>query len=89
MCKFHSGVHVYFSLGFSHRSSVSADRNALTLFDKKYYRLFAFWDKTNDEDTFVLATHGIIKKTKKTPKNEIKKAEGIRKIYFEQKHRKQ
>jgi phage-related protein len=58
-----------------------------TLFDKKYYRLFAFWDKTNDEDTFVLATHGIIKKTKKTPKNEIKKAEGIRKIYFEQKHR--
>ena len=30
-----------------------------------------------------LATHGIIKKTKKTPKNEIKKAEEIRKIYFE------
>lgn len=60
-----------------------------TLFDKKYYRLFAFWDKTDDKDTVVLATHGIIKKTKKTPKSEIKKAERIRKIYFEQKHRKQ
>lgn len=59
-----------------------------TLFNKKYYRLFAFWDKTNNEETFVLATHGIVKKTKKTPKSEIKKAEEIRKIYFEQKNRK-
>jgi phage-related protein len=59
-----------------------------TLFDKKYYRLFAFWDKSDDKNTFVLATHGIIKKTKKTPKSEIKKAEGIRKIYFEQIQRK-
>jgi phage-related protein len=59
-----------------------------TLFDKKYYRLFAFWDKTGDKETIVLATHGLIKKTKKTPKSEIKKAEEIRKIYFEQKPRK-
>ena len=56
-----------------------------TLFEKKQYRLFAFWDKTDNKDTLVLATHGIIKKNKKTPKNEIKKAEEIRKIYFEQK----
>jgi phage-related protein len=50
--------------------------------EKKHYRLFAFWDKTDNKETFVLATHGIIKKTKKTPKSEIKKAEEIRKIYF-------
>ncbi|WP_346853918.1 type II toxin-antitoxin system RelE/ParE family toxin [uncultured Draconibacterium sp.] len=58
-----------------------------TLFDKKHYRLFAFWDKTDNKETLVLATHGIIKKTKKTPKSEIKKAEEIRKIYFEQKNK--
>ena len=54
-----------------------------TLFDKKQYRLFAFWDKTDNKETLVLATHGIIKKTQKTPKNEIKKAEEIRRNYFE------
>jgi len=54
-----------------------------TLFNKKHYRFFAFWDKTDDNETLVLATHGIIKKTKKTPQNEIKKAEEIRKAYFE------
>lgn len=59
-----------------------------TLFEKKQYRLFAFWDKTDKRETLVLATHGIIKKTQKTPKNEIKKAEEIRKIYFEQKNKK-
>lgn len=44
------------------------------------YRLFAFWDK--DKDTLVIATHGIIKKTQKTPNKEIAKAEAIRKEYF-------
>ncbi len=58
-----------------------------TLFDKKNYRLFAFWDKMDDKETLVLATHGIIKKTKKTPKSEIKRAEEIRKIYFELKNK--
>ena len=47
------------------------------------YRLFAFWDK--DNETFVIATHGIIKKTQKTPAKEIAKAEAIRKKYFEYK----
>jgi len=56
-----------------------------TLYDKKYYRLLAFWDKTDKRDVLVIATHGFVKKTKKTPKNEIKKAEEIRKTYFEQK----
>ena len=54
-----------------------------TLFMKKHYRLFAFWDKTDNTETVVISTHGIIKKTDKTPKNEIEKAERIRKKYFE------
>ena len=37
-------------------------------------------------ETFVIGTNGFIKKTKKTPKKEIKKAERIRKLYFEQKN---
>jgi phage-related protein len=56
-----------------------------TLFEKKNYRLFAFWDKTDNKETLVLATHGVVKKTQKTPKKEIKKAEEIRRIYFKQK----
>ncbi len=47
------------------------------------YRLFAFWDK--DEEVMVVATHGLIKKTQKTPDKEINKAERIRKQYFENK----
>lgn len=47
------------------------------------YRLFAFWD--NEEKTLIIATHGIVKKTQKTPSKEIKKAEAIRKLYFESK----
>ena len=54
-----------------------------TLYNKTAYRLFAFWDK--DEETLVIATHGIIKKTQKTPSKEIAKAEAIRKEYFKNK----
>ena len=57
-----------------------------TIYNKTYYRLFAFWDK--DIKTLVVATHGIVKKTQKTPKSEITKAEGIRKQYFENKNKK-
>ena len=56
-----------------------------TLFSKKHYRLFAFWDKTGKEETVVISTHGLIKKTEKTPPGEIEKAENMRKLYFEQK----
>ncbi len=59
-----------------------------TKFDKNNYRLLAFWDKTGSEETLVVATNGFVKKTKKTPKNEIKRAEKIRKEYFEQKAKK-
>lgn len=54
-----------------------------TLYNKTYYRLFAFWDKEGEEQTLVVATHGIIKKTEKTPKKEIEKAKRIRLKYFE------
>jgi phage-related protein len=59
-----------------------------TKFNKNQFRLLAFWDKTNSEDTLVLATHGFVKKKNKTPKSEIKRAEEIRKEYFEQKMKK-
>ena len=54
-----------------------------TLFNKTYFRLFAFWDKSEKVEALVLATHGIIKKTGKTPDKEIQKAENIRLKYFE------
>lgn len=54
-----------------------------TLYNKTYFRIFAFWDKTEKTKTLVLATHGIIKKTGKTPEKEIEKAESIRLKYFE------
>ena len=56
-----------------------------TLYRKIAYRLFAFWDTENE--TLVIATHGIIKKTQKTPSKEITKAEDIKRRYFEIKHR--
>lgn len=54
-----------------------------TLFDGICYRLFAFWDTGNG--AFVIATHGIVKKTQKTPKKEIEKAEAIRTEYLRNK----
>ena len=54
-----------------------------TLYNKKQYRLFAFWDKTKETKTLVVATHGIIKKTQKTPIKEILKAKELMKKYFE------
>lgn len=56
-----------------------------TKYSKTYYRLFAFWDKTDKSETLVLATHGIIKKTDRTQKKEIEKAERIRQLYFNRK----
>jgi phage-related protein len=58
-----------------------------TLYNKLHIRLFAFWDKQDKIDTVVISTHGIIKKTNKTPKTEIEKAEQLRKTYFERKNK--
>ncbi len=46
------------------------------------HRLLAFWDKSNNRNTLVIATHGFVKKTSKIPKNEVHKAEKIRSDYF-------
>lgn len=56
-----------------------------TKYQNLQYRLLAFWDKTQSEDTLVLATHAIIKKTGKMPSKEIEKAKEVRKQYFLQK----
>ena len=56
-----------------------------TLYNKTQYRIFAFWDKSEKVDTLVLTTHGIIKKTSKTPSQEIEKAEKLRQQYFKSK----
>ena len=56
-----------------------------TLFDNIQYRLLAFWDKRDGNNTLVIATHGFIKKTQKTPQGEIKHAQQIMDIYFQQK----
>lgn len=55
-----------------------------TLFDNIQYRLLAFWDKRNGQNTLVIATHGFIKKTQKTPQREIQHAQSIMEIYFNQ-----
>ena len=54
-----------------------------TFYNKACYRIFAFWDTMNK--TLVVATHGIVKKTRKTPLKEIAKAEAIRIEYFKSK----
>lgn len=54
-----------------------------TLYDGICYRLFSFWD--TEQSTLIIATHGIVKKTQKTPRKEIDKAEKIRKQYFDNK----
>lgn len=51
-----------------------------TLYQRTAYRLFAFWD--NQRRALIVATHGIIKKTQKTPQKEIAKAEAIRREYI-------
>ncbi len=48
-------------------------------------RLLAFWDKTDNKQTLVLATHGFLKKVDKVPLNEIERAKKIRNNYFENK----
>jgi phage-related protein len=60
-----------------------------TLYKGKAYRLFAFWDKIDGKETLVITTHGILKKSQKTPQKEIKKAEDIRRLYMENKDRKE
>jgi phage-related protein len=58
-----------------------------TLYNKTYYRLFAFWDKSDKTDTVVISTHGLIKKTDKTPKSDIERAKKKQEQYFKEREK--
>ncbi len=51
-------------------------------------RLLAFWDKNDNKETLVLATHGFIKKVDKVLANEIDRAVRLRDKYFNNKQKK-
>ena len=50
-------------------------------FESNIYRFFAFFD----EGKLIIAINGFQKKTNKTPKSEIEKAQRIKKQYFDEK----
>lgn len=50
--------------------------------DNHFYRLFAFWDKQDKSNTLIVCTHGIAKKSNKTPAAAKKKAETMKKEWF-------
>jgi len=56
-----------------------------TLYQGLHYRLLAFWDKTNSENTLVVSTHGFVKKRSKVPESDITKAKQLRLKYFDEK----
>ena len=53
-----------------------------TMYSSMQYRVFAFWDKTDNRNTLVIATHGVVKKSNKVLRSEIEKAKRIRNEYF-------
>jgi phage-related protein len=59
-----------------------------TKFAGLQFRLLAFWDKTDNKETLVMATHGFIKKVDKVPANEIERAINLRDKYFDNKSKK-
>ncbi len=50
--------------------------------NQKFYRFFAFWD-SSEKETLILGTHGFDKKSNEAPQQEIKKAEKVKRQYFE------
>ncbi|MEI8273706.1 MAG: type II toxin-antitoxin system RelE/ParE family toxin [Paludibacter sp.] len=64
-------------------------KNDIWEFRTKYaglqIRLLAFWDKSDNKETLVIATHGFIKKMDKVPTSEIERTERIRDKYFKNK----
>jgi phage-related protein len=48
-------------------------------------RLLAFWDKSDNKETLVIATHGFIKKVDKVPAKELERAIRLKSKYFESK----
>jgi phage-related protein len=58
-----------------------------TLYQGFQYRLLAFWDKTDCQNTLVISTHGFIKKRSKMPDKEIQKVKQLMAKYFEDKEK--
>ena len=58
-----------------------------TLYQGLQYRLLASWDKTGNENTLVVSTHGFVKKRSKVPDNEIERATQLRTRYFNEKQK--
>lgn len=56
-----------------------------TLYNRQYIRLFAFWDTRDNKKTLIICTHGLIKKTDKTPASDIHQAEKLKEEYFKTK----
>ncbi len=52
---------------------------------EKFYRIFAFWYGESEFKTLILCTHGLDKKSNKTPKSEIDKAKRIKELYLKDK----
>lgn len=59
-----------------------------TKFGGLQIRLLAFWDKTDNKQTLVIATHGFVRKVDKVPANEIERASRLREKYLETKQKK-
>jgi len=59
-----------------------------TKFGGLQIRFLAFWDKSDNNKTLVIATNGFIKKVDKVPTNEIERAERLREKYFQNKLKK-
>ena len=57
----------------------------MTIYAGIQIRLLAFWDKTDNKETLVIATHGFVKKVDNVPGNEIKRAVRIKNKYFNNK----
>lgn len=53
-----------------------------TIYNRQYIRLFAFWDTSDNKRTLIICTHGLLKKSAKTPGTEIEKASTLKKKYL-------
>ena len=52
---------------------------------EKFYRIFAFWHGDSESKTLIICTHGLDKKSNKTPKSEIEKAIRIKELFLNDK----
>ena len=83
-----------FGISFSYKFINSEDKlkdllKTFHYFRTKYsglqIRLLAFWDKSDNKETLVIATHGFIKKVDKVPSNELERAVRLKETYFNNK----